>query len=429
LEYGEDFGFSMILKNYGQKNDTGVFVQCHIASPYIQALDSIFSYGIIASGDSVSIPLAFHYSIQQVIPPLVNVPCTLTIKDIFNNSWSYVTNLTLKAPKLKIMGVQIEDANNHRIDPGETVTLRAFVKNIGNSTIRNINVVAQNMSSDLTFASTSSLIDSLLPGQLTSVSYQVTANTQTPLYTLANVLFKAQSSGYKDSLIFKTWIGVLMEDFETHDFSKFNWAFNYVPWTITTDVVYEGTSSARSGNITHLQKTQLQLTLDVLSGDTLYFYKKVSSEESYDFLVFYLDNQSLNEWSGEIDWSPEKFYIPSGQHTLVWSDEKDYSVSNGMDAAFIDDVIFPPLHIITNISASQNEPIENIFPNPASEHIILSEHLLPAKVNFYSMDGKLVKTLYADKSVINITDLSTGLYLLQVKSDHGIYTFKVSIKQ
>ena len=429
LEYGEDFGFSMILKNYGQKNDTGVFVQCHIASPYIQALDSIFSCGIIVSGDSVNIPVAFRYSIQPVIPPLVNVPCTLTIKDTFNNTWNYVTNLTLKAPKLKIMGVQIEDANNHRIDPGETVTLRTFVKNIGNSTIRNIDVVAQNMSSDLTFSSTSSLIDSLLPGQLKSVSYPVTANTQTPLYTLANVLFKAQSSGYKDSLIFKTWIGVLMEDFETHDFSKFDWAFNSVPWTITNAVVYEGTCAARSGNITHDQKTQLQITLDVLSGDTLYFYKKVSSEESYDFLVFYLDNQPLNEWSGEIDWSPEKFYIPTGQHTLVWSYEKDYAVSNGMDAAFIDDVIFPPLHIVTNISASQNESIENIFPNPASQHIMLSEHLYPAQLNFYSMDGKLVKTLYADKSLINITDLSTGLYLLQVKSNHGIYTFKVSIKK
>jgi hypothetical protein len=132
------------------------------------------------------------------------------------------------------------------------------------------------------------------------------------------------------------------EDFETGDFSQHDWVhLGDSDWSIVSDEVIQGIYTAKSGLITHSQQSALQIQANV-DGTRIVFYKKVSSEQNWDFLRFYIDGIKKREWSGEIDWSEEFFGVTPGLHTFTWTYEKDYVISAGSDCAWIDDIRIEP---------------------------------------------------------------------------------------
>lgn len=88
------------------------------------------------------------------------------------------------------------------------------------------------------------------------------------------------------------------------------------------------------------ESSALELTLDCIFDD-ITFYRKVSSESGYDCLKFYIDGIEQYKWSGEQDWEEVSFPVTPGQRTFKWIYSKDYSVSEGDDTAWIDDITFP----------------------------------------------------------------------------------------
>jgi hypothetical protein len=130
----------------------------------------------------------------------------------------------------------------------------------------------------------------------------------------------------------------LEENFETGDFSLYGWQQSgNAGWNIVSDIVYEGTYAAKSGVITNNQQSTMQVEIDV-NGEYISFFKKVSSESSFDYLRFYIDDVEQNQWSGELDWSKESFPVTPGPHTFKWSYTKDISVSIGSDCAWLDQI-------------------------------------------------------------------------------------------
>jgi hypothetical protein len=92
--------------------------------------------------------------------------------------------------------------------------------------------------------------------------------------------------------------------------------------------------------IDHDQSTNLQVTLDCVSGN-ITFYRKVSSELGYDYLKFYIDGIEKGKWSGEEEWAKVSVAVTAGTRTFKWTYLKDSSESEGSDKAWIDDVVFP----------------------------------------------------------------------------------------
>ncbi|MCB0805450.1 MAG: PKD domain-containing protein, partial [Bacteroidales bacterium] len=137
-----------------------------------------------------------------------------------------------------------------------------------------------------------------------------------------------------------------IEDFETGDFSQFNWQFGGdADWTISNTSPYEGSFSARSGVISNSQISQLILSYEVYAQDTLTFWHRVSSEGNYDKLKFFIDGNLQDEWSGNLPWDKAEYIIPVGMHTFTWEYYKDFSVSSNEDAVWIDFITFPPEEI------------------------------------------------------------------------------------
>ncbi|PWK46371.1 trypsin-like serine peptidase [Pleionea mediterranea] len=117
-------------------------------------------------------------------------------------------------------------------------------------------------------------------------------------------------------------------------------ASSNAPWQINSDETYEGSVSLKSGTINDEQTSAIQTTYDFdqSSGNFISFAVKTSSEQGFDFFKFYIDNQEMLSVSGNSDWQTYRFDLEPGIHELRWSYEKDESVSEGSDTAWIDAV-------------------------------------------------------------------------------------------
>jgi hypothetical protein len=139
------------------------------------------------------------------------------------------------------------------------------------------------------------------------------------------------------------YLGALIaEDFETGDFTAMPWALTgNANWYVQSQEVHSGDHAARSGAMTHNQSCHLSVTVDCGAGGELSFWYKVSSEANYDYLQFFIDGGMQAEWAGEVGWAQFTTTVPAGEHTFRWTYDKDYSVSNGSDCGWVDDIVFP----------------------------------------------------------------------------------------
>jgi hypothetical protein len=137
------------------------------------------------------------------------------------------------------------------------------------------------------------------------------------------------------------FVNPFAEGFETGDFDRFNWvSFGDAEWTIISNEHKSGTYSAKAGSIKGNEETTLSLTIDCISGEISFFYK-VSSEQNYDYLRFYIDGSQYGQWSGNKDWTQISFPVRPGRRIFEWTFSKDGSSSDGSDTAWIDDIVFP----------------------------------------------------------------------------------------
>lgn len=111
-------------------------------------------------------------------------------------------------------------------------------------------------------------------------------------------------------------------------------------WQMTSDDAYEGNVSLKAGTITDEQTSSIETVYDFSqsSGNFIAFAVKTSSEQGFDFFKFYIDNEEVLSVSGETAWRTYYFEVEPGIHELRWSYEKDGSVSEGSDTAWIDAV-------------------------------------------------------------------------------------------
>jgi vibriolysin len=107
-------------------------------------------------------------------------------------------------------------------------------------------------------------------------------------------------------------------------------------WSRVTNEYYYGGDSARSGAIGNNSHSTIETSVTVGTARSVKFYWKVSSEDSYDFLKFYIDGVEQGKIAGEVDWTQAAFNMSAGTHTLKWSYIKDPYVYDGSDCGWID---------------------------------------------------------------------------------------------
>ena len=115
-------------------------------------------------------------------------------------------------------------------------------------------------------------------------------------------------------------------------------------WFVATDKTHKGSTSAKSGKITHNQTTTLNAT--VTGPGTFSFWWNVSSESaSFDWHSYTTswNPATTNKIGGtSANWAQVTLQVPAGSQTISWSYRKDGSVDGGSDCAWLDDVVWRP---------------------------------------------------------------------------------------
>jgi hypothetical protein len=184
------------------------------------------------------------------------------------------------------------------------------------------------------------------------------------LYAGTDLRVGASSTIYSQSSLTKTGVGDFLFDFSgavgteelitgfEGSFPPSGWTTGgNANWTQDNSTFSEGSFSTRSGVITHNQISYINYSQIFTSNGILEFDWKVSSEATYDFLMFCLDSNVTcttasggyyARISGEVDWVTVTVPITAGYHDLRWAYEKDISIDNGSDAGWIDNIRFTP---------------------------------------------------------------------------------------
>src|SRR6185295_3004894 len=104
-------------------------------------------------------------------------------------------------------------------------------------------------------------------------------------------------------------------------------------WFNEAIITHDGVLAAQSGAI--IDNRQSLLGSMVTGPGRLSFWWKVSSEQDYDFLEFYLNGALQNRISGQVDWQQIQCNVPPGTNTLHWRYAKDQNTAVGLDAGWV----------------------------------------------------------------------------------------------
>jgi hypothetical protein len=430
VEYGEPIQLTIGMQNLGMVDAQNVAVTLRCNDPYVTLTDSTELYSAIAAGSTVSLPDGFAFEVAPDVPD--NHVIAFSLKAQESSSWTSAFTVTAYAPSLTIGLMTIDDNSggngNGKLDPGETATLHIHYTNTGHSDAFNTSGTLSTENTYIQITNPVFNIGDLLQGTTGEELFTVIVNGTAPVGTgieLTNIL---SAGPYADTAIFTPVVGLIDEDFESGNFLKYAWVHGgNQPWSISTTSPYEGIDCAASGTITNSQTSALSITLQVLSADSISFFGKVSSESTYDFLRFYVDNSKIAEWSGEMDWQRFSCPVTPGVHTFRWTYEKDVTVAEGSDRAWIDYVVFPPVTLFTSIEQETATSSFGIYPNPTSGDLAVNYHMAaPAVVKLTLCDvaGRELMSLapamnrvagnYSVQS--DVSGLKPGIYFIKMQA-------------
>jgi hypothetical protein len=345
VDYNETVALSIAMRNVGLEDGNNVTATISTADPFVRMIDNEEFYATIPSGQAVTINNGFSIYVAENTPDQHQALFNLVASDGFG-TWTSMFVLSINAPHLHINELTIDDQANGNgngiLDPGEQVEMIIDYSNTGHDMAYDVDVFLEGQSG---------FIEVLNPGQnFTSIgfmgifnkTFDVVVDADAPEGITVNFKNELNMGVYYDEKSFIKKIHPVLEDFETGDFEKYDWELSgNQPWVITNEYPYEGLFCAKSGAITELQNSVMELTCSVMEDDSISFIRKVSSEY-LDRLKFYINNQLIAEWSGtSVGWRREVFAVTSGNKTFKWVYAKNVAGTSGSDEAWLDNIHLP----------------------------------------------------------------------------------------
>jgi len=350
MDYGETELLGLTMTNTGTAEADSVTVTLSSDSPYITILDSTAFYGNFNIGDSRTILDTFRFKVADSIPAWMNVQFLVKAKDKNDSVWTTSFFITAHAPAVTIISKTISDPppggnGNGRLDPGETVTLNILTQNTGDYDAVN---ATSNLFKNNPYVSITNPIQSLgtlTPGQQVTVPFTVTVAPTAAIGSAVTFTNNTYCATRQHDT--KTWaekIGLIVEDFETGDFTKFAWQFPDIPWTICDSLPWEKLHCAQSGHISATGGTSgMTLQYNVLLDDSISFHRRLRSQALTDKLNFYIDGAMVGSWTGNSNgWEYSAFPVLEGPHTFKWEFQKNDNLTINDYAAWLDFIVFPP---------------------------------------------------------------------------------------
>jgi hypothetical protein len=273
------------------------------------------------------------------------------------------------------------------------------------------------------------------PGQTENVSFEVSMAAGAT-GSIALDMMLAISAGFYGNECSQVFIAnQAMEDWETGTDENYNWVSNGdATWFVTSSYAYEGSYSMQSGDIGNNDVTNLDLVVNCPAQFDLSFALKTSTEADYDFLTFFVDNVEVGSWSGENDWMEVSYVLSAGSHNLSWRYEKDFIVTSGLDACWIDNIVLPGAALVTVYEVVSSLNVVDAFPNPFEQSFILntnSNASMDVEVRVLNCLGALVEetkfrvTPGQHQQRFDCDGWASGIYTVCINTPESRKTLKV----
>jgi hypothetical protein len=375
IDFGETFALDLTLQNLNAFNLSAGVLTLSSNDDQFTIIQDEFAVSAMAAGEIIEFSEVFAVEVNDEIPNGYQAVFSLNLATA-EDSWTRTITLEAFNAQVETVSLLVDDGDNGILDPGDEAELIVLLRNAGGAPLHELQAVLSCENSDLLITQSIANVEYLGGNEYCEAVFTVELSENAiPMELLELVLNITTLENYEVSLTIPVMTSLILENFETANFQLFEWEFEgQEAWFITDEVFYEGSYSARSGVIGDDYFSALVMDYEVPYDDSISFFYKVSSEASYDFFKFNLNNQTLVNISGEHDWTVAKFPVPAGEHVFKWSYEKDYSVSNGSDCAWLDYIVFPARKVVTGnlmFQATAN-PLVQINPNPTTDWINIS---------------------------------------------------------
>lgn len=330
--------FDVVVGNLGNRASQGGTISVTLDDHAVGCLTPVFSVGAIAADATATIPGAVR----------IYVPADMADGDIVRMSMSLDFDgghsgknaaFAVSAPRIEFTEIHVSPA----LTSGAQSAISVRISNTGSNSTAALTTRLRHNYGLVAQAPEDIALGIMDPGFARTVTFYVTMADSLPVGDVPfDIMLLADDA---DPVVHTIAFRAGQSDFdgfESNNFETLPWTNSNNPWIITSQQKHSGAYCARSkNNLNNSSSSQLSITWTSIANDSISFWYKVSSEDSYDKFTFSIDNHSRLTASGETDWTRAAYAVSAGTHTFVFKYAKDMSQSSGEDCAYIDDIRFP----------------------------------------------------------------------------------------
>jgi len=342
INNGEQFSLKLEIVNSGNASIGGGDLCLSAENDAVMVVDSIYTFSGLEVADTMIIESGFQLIASDSVINRTLVPFTIEVFDASPNQ-KFIFRENIYAPDIISKGIRWDDRpygnGNGLIEADELLTFRWVLENQGGFKSDSLGFTL-NHSRETDIWNLDPSVGGLLPEEQMEFELQSVVSSDTMPTENFVAHFSSQSGDYKikDSIIIS--FNQYFEDF-SESYLKFHFHQEENPWHRDMNSYYGAPAALKSGKTGHNDESVLSIDIALSEADSISFYCKVSSEKNYDFLNFYIDSVLIDRWSGNMNWTENKYAVDSGEHFLSWVYRKDPNTVGGDDAAWIDNVNFP----------------------------------------------------------------------------------------
>ena len=426
-DYAEDVMLDISLENVGIEAAMGVEAVITSTNPWVAITDDYHNYGDINPSNIVDAIGGYAFSVVDGVEDQHIAAFEMIVTDTEGNEWTPDFNVVLNAPALdtdeQMVVADASGNGNARLDNGETADMTVNNYNMGHAASVAATATLSTTSPYVTINNPTLDLGVLAVSGDALSTYNVTVVDDAPDGAVVEFVYTVTAGEYQATRTYEEVLNLIIEDWETGDDQSFGWNYNgNADWFVTGSEVYEGAYSMQSGNITHDESTGLVITVDVTTAGPVEFARKTSTEGSYDYLYFFIDGDQMNGWSGENDWEEFSYDLSTGEHTLMWTYAKDFIVSSGEDACWVDDIILPAHNAVVGVEELTQSGNTVLYPNPTRGNAELAWNSQggTATIEVRNALGQMVGTQVVNaaagqqRTTLQVAQLPAGVYLIHI---------------
>ncbi|MBO4645959.1 MAG: T9SS type A sorting domain-containing protein [Bacteroidales bacterium] len=431
---GETIDLTITTENMGPDPLLNLTSVLNTTSPYATITNANETISYIAPNSTAN--TIYHITIAPNTPDSTLITFTHVVSDGTISSLTYTAAINVyevATPRL----VKISDSyaitvgnNDNTIDPGETVVLTIVDENTGRADAPDVISQLSTYYTPAAVVNGTINVGTIVAGDQYASAFTINIGSDVPVGTIIPYVHHIFSTtdpnaDRTDTIYLTVGSSEATEDWETGDFTQFEWTNNsQYPWTIVNDPneAIGGNYYAKSGNAGRRNtQSELELTIDCTDGE-ISFYSKVAARANYGFFRFYIDGvqqyevsngvQSSGGWGGTYTdtctWQYHAFPITAGTHTIKFAYVRNNSGQNtayGSDCAKLDNITWPtsngeiaPMPEGIVITAAGLNSNSNGYEGETAEFDVTIENNSGAAINDVTL------TLSTISSALTLTD-------------------------